>query len=98
METELTDPEKLSAVEFLIEDLERHLLEKQAEIARLVAERNAEMMRFEIFQENGRLEPLPELQGDLRQLQQRIAWEQDYVREQMAILELYRRKREQLAG
>lgn len=96
MEIQLTAQEKLSAVEFLIGDLERHLDEKQAEIARLAAERNAEMVRIEIFRESGRLEPLPEMQRDLRQLQQRIAWEEEYVREQMAILDLYRRKRSQL--
>ena len=93
MDSELTPQEKLSALEFLLIDLERHLEEKQAEIARLVAERNAELVRFEIFQENGRLEPLPEMQGELRQLAQRIAWEEDYLREQTAILEMYRRKR-----
>ena len=96
MDTELTPQEKLAALEFLVVDLERHLEEKRTEIARLVAERNAEVMRFEVFQENGRLEPLPEMQGELRQLGQRIGWDEDYVREQTAILEMYRRKRDQL--
>lgn len=96
MNTELTPQEKLAALEFLTVDLERHLEAKRTEIARLVAERNAEVMRFEIFQENGRLEPLPEMQGELRQLAQRIVWEEDYLREQAAILEMYRRKRNQL--
>ncbi len=93
MDSELTPQEKLAALEFLIGDLERHLEEKRTEIARLVAERNAEVVRFEIFQESGRLEPLPQMQGELRQLAQRIAWEEDYLREQTAILEMYRRKR-----